>query len=224
ITLSTIRPGIDDDVVAVVAAGPVEAPAAGDQPQDRLAGLVPDALDRQGLLGSPLDPLHQERPGRSPVLPDHDPVARAELAEPEEHRRPGTGVDVPDDHRRPSLPGPGPELVPAGPVDLGHLHRPVRLQPDRHHPCLDPGRGAVSRSLAARVEGAASASGWAAGRWHPTRTMQPTSRTPAHRPGVRDTRQGVRAGTVRTPLVGELGWLEVTGRSWPRRGAGGRSR
>jgi hypothetical protein len=48
---------------------------------------------------------------------------------------------MPDDHRRPCLPWPRSRLVPAGKVGRGHLHRPVRPQPDRHHPGVDPGRG-----------------------------------------------------------------------------------
>jgi hypothetical protein len=48
---------------------------------------------------------------------------------------------MPDDHRRPRLPWPRSGLVPAGKVGRGHLHRPIRPQPDRHHPGVDPGRG-----------------------------------------------------------------------------------
>src|SRR5215207_6541511 len=92
--------GVDDDVVAVVAGAAVEAASTGDQAQDRPVGAVPDAPDRQVLLGLALDPLDQERPGRSPVEPDHDPVARSQLLEPEEHRRTAPRVDAPDDHRR----------------------------------------------------------------------------------------------------------------------------
>ena len=64
-------------VVAVVAGGTVEAPSAGDQAQHRPAGAVPDAVCGQRLLGLPLDPLDHERPGFSPGLADHDPVAPA---------------------------------------------------------------------------------------------------------------------------------------------------
>jgi hypothetical protein len=82
------------------------------------------------------------RNGRAPTTlqPDHDPVARLQLTEPVEHRRAAAGVDMTDDHRRLGLPRPRPRLLPAGKVNGGHLHRPVRPQSNRHHPGVDPDR------------------------------------------------------------------------------------
>src|SRR6266545_3425835 len=204
----------------------VEAAAAGDQPQHRLAGAVPDAPDRQRLLGVALDPFDRERDRRSPVPPDHDPVALAELAQPEEHGRPLAGVDVAHDHRRAALSRPRAELVPAGEVDLRHLHGTVRPEADGDHagvdadgrdgdghrprgPAHDPGRvaGRGLRGLRAHLPGGPLAG-----------AEQQTGREQASRGNHR---QHGRAGPLVGTGHGSPGVaVRVAGAGW--RGRGGR--
>jgi hypothetical protein len=126
-----------------VAAGEVEAAAAGDQAQLGGEGGVVDVVGGEAGLGVLLDPVDGE-PGGGAVGPGHrDRVAGVQLAQPVEDRRAALGVDVAEQDRRARVarPGAAGPLVPAGLVPL--------VRPARH---LDGAMAVPAEALQAGVD------------------------------------------------------------------------
>src|ERR1700678_1209874 len=89
--------GVDDHVAQVGPAGGIKHPAAGDQAQLSVGGGPVHGLGGKLVLGVHVDGgnrEHGERPVRSPHV---DPVALAQVDEPEEDAGAKVGIDVPVD-------------------------------------------------------------------------------------------------------------------------------
>ena len=166
-----------------------------------MTGEVPDARDRERLLRVALHPFDRERGRRSPILADHDPVARRSWPSRNNTAGPSRESTWPTITAGPRSPGLGPSRYqPARSTSGrgGHRH-------DRPAPSARPGGvGRCQGNLAGREAAAGGgrrclalrgARPGAAGR------HGPRPREPRRRPGVTRRSRRSTAGTSMAPSV-----------------------